>query len=118
MAVSTSTERNPYVWNLSAAVAAVFLKQAYVGFPLTNPSSPSKLVTISPNAGKTGLGLNLVSPLGVDYWTWEYVGWPMLVELNGRTDLPSLYAANGVKMAEYLYPLLYSRLATLGKVPS
>ena len=111
------TSRVPYVWGLSAAVSAVYLKQASVFFPLTSKSGPSKTVKIQRDTGKTGLGLNLQAQLTVDYWSWENVCWPLLVELEGRQDLQALYGTNGVQLAEYLYPLLYSRLAALGRVP-
>ena len=109
-------ERNPYVWNLAVAVAGVFLKQATVGFPLTNKASQSKIVTVGLNTGKTGLGLTLLPPKVIDWWSWEYVCWPLLAELETRSDLP--FQASGVQVAEYLYDLLYDRLVALGKVPA
>jgi len=111
-----STDRNPYIWNLSASCAGVYLKQAQVWFPQASTARQSKLVYVGLLPGRTGLGL-VLSNLPIDWWTWEYVCWPQLVELEGRNDLSSLYATNGVKMAEFLYPLLYDRLATLGRVP-
>jgi len=102
---------------MAVAVAAVFLKQASVWFPLVNKSAPSTIVNISRNTAQAGLGLSLPSLLTIDWWSWEYVCWPLLAEIEGRTDLPAVYA-NGIRLAEYLYPLLYSRLAALGKVPA
>lgn len=115
--MTTNTNRLPYVWNMAVAVAAVFLKQASVWFPLVNTAGPSKVVNINRNTDAAGFGLNLISTLSVDYWSWEYVCWPLLVELESRRDLTALYNTNGIKLAEYLYPLLYNRLAALGKVP-
>ena len=110
--------RNPYVWTMSVAVAAVFLKQASVWFPMVNTAGPSKVVKINRNTDTTGQVQQLVTEtLSVDWWSWEYICWPMMVELNGRSDLLALYGRNGLALAEYLYPLLYSRLAAQGKVP-
>lgn len=109
--------RNPYVWNLAVAVAGVYLEQATVGFPLTNKASQSKIVTVGLNTGKTGLGLTLLPPKVIDWWSWEYACWPTLAEFEGRNDLPLLFQLDGIRAAEFFYDELYGRLVTLGKVP-
>lgn len=114
----STNQRDPYVWNLAVACAGVFLKQADVGFPLTSRSTQSKIVVISKYADKTGLGLTLMPPLTTDWWSWENACYPLLVELQGRTDLTSQYGTNGLLLAEYLYDLLYSRLVALGRLPA
>lgn len=68
------------------------------------------------NSVSTGLGLVLLPPLVIDWWSWEYACYPQLVELRTAT-LPTELTSNGVKMAEYVYDLLYVRLVALGRVP-
>lgn len=109
-------DRNPYVWNQAVAVAGVYLNQANVQFPNSSRSSQSRFALVTRNSDKTGLGLSLLPPLVIDWWSWEYACWPQLVELRGAV-LPTSLTQDGVKMAEYVYDLLYVRLVALGRVP-
>lgn len=109
-------DRNPYVWNQAVAVAGVYLKQGYVQFPNSSRSSQSRFALVTRNADKTGLGLNLLPPLVIDWWSWENACWPLLDELRDAV-LPTELTKDGLKMAEYAYDLLYPRLVALGRVP-
>lgn len=109
-------DRNPYVWNLAVSVAGVHLKQANVQFPNSSRSSQSRFALVTRNSVSTGLGLTLLPPLVVDWWSWENACYPQLLELQTAV-LPTELTTDGVKMAEYAYDLLYVRLVALDKVP-